>query len=170
MRPEKNHLQLLDAVARLHREGRDVRALLVGDGPMAPAIRSRARSLGIEDRVSMPGLQSDVRPFVAAFDVGIICSTAVETLSLSALETMAMGIPMVMSDLGGASEVVDGANGRIVPVGDLSGLCGALASFVDPASRKAAGARARATVEHRFSQDLMVGSYAAWFRELLPVC
>jgi glycosyltransferase involved in cell wall biosynthesis len=166
LRPEKNHLQLVEAVARLRQQGRDVLALLVGDGPMSSAIRARAPSLGVADRILMPGLQADVRPFVAAFDVGAICSTSIETLSLSALETMAMGIPVVMSDLGGATEIVDGENGRIVAVGDLSSLREALASFFDPIGRAAAGARARATVERRFPQELMVANYVAWFKKL----
>ena len=50
-----------------------------------------------------------MRPFLAAADVGLNCSTAIETLSLSALEMLAIGVPMAMSDIGGASEIVDGA-------------------------------------------------------------
>jgi glycosyltransferase involved in cell wall biosynthesis len=169
MRPEKNHLQLLDVIAGLRGQGPKVQALLVGDGPMSTAIRSRARTLGIEDRVLMTGFQSDVRPFVAAFDIGTICSTAIETMSLSALETMAMGIPVVMSDLGGATEIIDGENGRVFPVGELHGLRAALESFFDPAVRAVAGARARETVQGRFNQELMVAKYVAWFKKIKQI-
>jgi glycosyltransferase involved in cell wall biosynthesis len=73
-RPEKNHLQLIEAVGALRRRGVAVRALLIGDGEMRPAIELRARELGISDAIVITGLQQDVRPFVAATDVVVLCS------------------------------------------------------------------------------------------------
>ena len=159
MRPEKNHLQLVDAVADLRRRGLPVKALLVGDGPMRAAIEERARALGASDAVVLTGMQDDVRPLVSAFDVGCLCSVSIETLSLAALEVMAMGIPMVMSDIGGASEIVDGVNGRLFPVGSDAGLRDALTSLIDPKVRAEAGAEARHTVEQQFDRDLMFDRY-----------
>src|SRR5262249_42715360 len=65
-RPEKNHLQLVEAVAMLRRRGVPARALLIGDGEMRPAIEARARSLGVADDVLITGFQQDVRPFIGA--------------------------------------------------------------------------------------------------------
>ncbi len=163
MRPEKNHLQLLEAVARLRAQNVEAKALLVGDGPRRPAIAARAKALGIEDDVVMVGMAADVRPHIAAFDIGVLCSVSIETLSLAALEIMAMGIPMVMSDLSGASEMIDGTNGRLFPVGDDAQFQRALLALRDPEVRRAAGSAARTSVEERFDRRTMIARYHRHF-------
>lgn len=166
LRPEKNHRQLIEAVSALRGSGVPAHALIVGDGPMRGAVEQDVRDLGMEAHVTFAGMQADVRPLVAAFDIGILPSTAIETLSLSALEIMSMGIPMVMSDIGGASEIIDGRNGRLFPVGDLAALRRCLDDLLDPGIRGEAGRRARETVTSRFDHARMVAEYAAHFRRL----
>jgi len=166
-RPEKNHLQLLDAIAALRRQGVSAKALLIGDGPLRGAIEQRSMALGIADAVVTTGLTKDVRPFLAAADVGVNCSRSIETLSLSALETLAMGAPMVMSDIGGASEILDANNGRLFPVGDNDGFLAALNCFLDKNVRAAAGRSARATIVSKFDQREMVSAYADHFRDVI---
>ncbi len=162
-RPEKNHRQALEALARLRAAGRPVKALLIGDGPCRPAIEAQARTLDLTHDIVITGLQADVRPSLAAADVGLNCSTAIETLSLSALEMLAMGVPMAMSDIGGASEIVDRACGALFPVGELDAMSGALARFFDPEVRARAGRAARARVEAAFDQTTMFDRYAEAF-------
>ncbi len=166
MRPEKNHAQLVDGIAKLRAEGLDARALMVGDGPMRPAIEARAIDRGVTGAIAITGMQGDVRPFLAAFDIGVLCSTAIETLSLSALETIAMGVPVVLSDLGGAREIAGPANGEVYPPGDLARFCAALKRFRDPAARREAGAAARARAVERFDRHRMILNYETWFREI----
>ncbi len=163
LRGEKNHRQLIDAIAVLR--GRDVPAcaVLVGDGVMRGELAALAAERGIAPHVRFAGVQADVRPFVAAFDVGVLCSTAVETLSLAALENMAMGVPMVMSDIGGASEIIDGANGRLFAAGDTDGLVAALHDLLPREMRARASAEARRTIVDKFSIERMNAQY----RELL---
>lgn len=163
MRPEKNHLQIVEAVARLRAKGLPIRALLVGDGPMRAAIEARAAALGIAEHVILAGMHPDVRPYVSAFDIGALCSVSIETLSLAALETMAMGIPMVMSELGGASEIVEGGGGVLFPVDDLDRLCGALASLADWKTRQEMGEAARHTVVQTFRSGRMIEMYSRYF-------
>jgi glycosyltransferase involved in cell wall biosynthesis len=167
MRPEKNHIEMIDAVAALRAQGIAATALMVGDGPLRTAILSRAADRGIDKHLLLVGMQNDVAPWISAFDVGVLSSTAIETLSLSALEVMAMGIPMIMSDLGGASEIVDGSNGGLYKVRDLSGLCDRLAEFHDVDRRCKAGLAARATIERQFDCRKMVRAYADTFRAIV---
>lgn len=166
MRPEKNHLQIVEAIARLRAQGLPARALLVGDGPMREAIEARARALGIGEHVILAGMHPDVRPYVSAFDIGALCSVSIETLSLAALETMAMGIPMVMSELGGASEIVGADEGRLFPVGDLDGLCRAIGSLADRNARERAGQAARRKVLDTFQNGRMNAMYAQYLASL----
>ncbi len=68
LRPEKNHLQLLEAIAMLRNLGIPARALMIGDGEMRGAIEARARELRVENDVVITGLKLEVRPYIAACD------------------------------------------------------------------------------------------------------
>lgn len=167
-RPEKNHLQLVEAIGALRHRGIAARALLIGDGEMRPAIEARARELGVADAVEITGFQSDVRPFLAAIDVAVLCSTAVETFSLAALEAMALGKPVVLSKIGGAAEMVfPGHNGFLFPAGDSAALVDSLAVLAEPGKAASMGRNARAVVQTRFSEATMVDRYE---KTLLELC
>ncbi|HET7775329.1 MAG TPA: glycosyltransferase family 4 protein [Azospira sp.] len=167
LRPEKNHLQLLEAVARLRQQGIPANALLVGDGPMREAIEVRARQLGIGAFVAVTGFQEDVRPYIAACDVVALCSVT-EAFSLAAIEAMAMGRPVIHSDVGGAAEMIEpGRNGFLFPVGDTETLVYALTLLSDRPSALRMGSHAREVVERRFSETTMLDRYE---QTLLSLC
>ena len=164
---EKNHRQLIDAISALRSRGVPAKAMFVGDGPTRREIEARAAEADLADHVRFTGQTKDVRPFLAAMDVGVSCSTAVETLSLAALEAMASGIPMIMSNVGGASEIIkDGECGYLFDPGDTGGLVDRLIKCTNRPllSELASNARRRACSE--FSYDKMVGGYATLFSEI----
>lgn len=159
LRKEKNHQQLIRAVAALRKLEVPARALVIGDGEMRPAIEDLARQLGIGEYVTITGLQADVRPYIAACDVVTLCSLS-ETFSLAALEAMAMGRPVVLSDVGGAAEmVVPGWNGLLYPVGNSLDYLNCLLRLSDSASARRMGRHARRMVEEKFSVELMTVRY-----------
>lgn len=159
LRPEKNHVQLLAAIARLRAAGLPARALLIGDGPMRVAIEAAARALKVEQFVTISGHQEDVRPYIAACDVVVLCSIT-EALSLAAIEAMAMGKPLVHSEVGGASEiVVPGHNGYLFPVNDTEALVLRLLLLADPDEAQRMGRNGRRMIEERFSETTMVNRY-----------
>ena len=109
----KGHVDLLEAIASL-RSGRDVRGLLVGDGPYAEVIRSRSCDLRLESAIVMPGHREDVADVLAAMDVFAFPSTANEGVP----QAMAMRRPIVAAWVGGIPEVVrDGETGVLVSAG-----------------------------------------------------
>lgn len=170
LRPEKNPLQLVEAIATLRRRARGrgarARALLIGDGPMRAAVEERARRLGVLRDVIVTGLQDDVRPFVAACDT-IALTSFTEAFSLAAIEAMALRKPVVHSEVGGAAEMIrPGRNGFLFPVGDTAALVERLAALSDRAMCERMGARAREVVETRFSERLMVDRYEELLMEL----
>jgi glycosyltransferase involved in cell wall biosynthesis len=168
LRPEKNHVQLVEAVATLRKMGSAARVLMIGDGATRPMIEARARALGLERDIVITGLKEDVRPYVAACDAVALCSDAVETFSLAALEAMALGRPVVHSDIGGAAEMIrPGENGFLFPVGDTEALVDRLFRLLDPSERERMGRKAREMVEARFSERAMVDRYE---RMLLDLC
>ena len=167
LRPEKNPLQLVDALALLRSRGIPARVLFIGDGEMRPAIEARARAAGVPGEVLIAGLQSDVRPLVSACDAMTLCSTSIETFSLAALESMALGRPVVHAALGGAAEMIrHGHDGYLFPVGDTGALVERLAALADPGARARMGENARESAEARFSERAMVERYEITLQEL----
>jgi glycosyltransferase involved in cell wall biosynthesis len=166
LRPEKNHLQLVEAIAMLRRRGVRARGLLIGDGPMRGAIEARARALGVAADIAITGFQQEMRPFVAACDTAVLTSFT-EAFSLAAIEAMALGKPVVHSEVGGAGEMIrPGREGFLYPVGDAGALVDRLAVLADGAMRSRMGARARETVEAQFSEQAMVDRYEKLLIEL----
>jgi glycosyltransferase involved in cell wall biosynthesis len=161
LRKEKNQAELIRAARRLVDHGIDVQALIVGDGPERTPLEGLATALGLSGRVVFLGRLNDVRTALAAMDVFVLPSLAVETFSNAALEAMAMGCPVVLSDIGGAREMVgDGENGYVYRRGNAEDLDKALTLlYSDEPLRKSLACAARATVEARFSFSGMADRY-----------
>jgi glycosyltransferase involved in cell wall biosynthesis len=167
MRPEKAHGDLLAAALAARKQGVALKCLLIGDGPERASIEAKIARLGLEQQVVITGLIGDVRLALAACDV-IVFTSHSETFSIAALEAMAMGRPVVMTDVGGASEqVVPGETGYLFRRGDTAALAGHLAQLADPARRRQMGQRACSTVSEKFSLGVMVGAYERMFLRLM---
>lgn len=115
LRVEKNHLGAVKALQLLHDVyGQKAYLLMVGDGIMREAIMKLAAELNLQDYVKITGMQKEVRPFYWASDMFTLCSTGVETFSIAALEAMGCGLPEVLTDIGGAREMInEGLNGKL---------------------------------------------------------
>ena len=160
LRPEKSHDQLIRAVGELHRRGFDVGAVIVGDGEQEPVLRRMIAQLQLEDRICLPGLVQDVRPYLAGFDVLVITSTSVETFSNAALEAFAMSCPVVSSRVGGMPEMLAFGGGATYEIGNVAELVEVLQSLVASDHRRAMLAKqARDAVIEHFSIDAMIGSF-----------
>lgn len=106
-RIEKNHLGAVRALHILHTVHHNKAYLfLLGAGPMLTEVKDLAAKLGLKEYVKFTGMQKNVQPFYRASNLFTLCSTSVETFSIAALEAMACGLPCVLTDIGGASEMV----------------------------------------------------------------
>lgn len=169
LRPEKAHGDLLHATAILRTRGLPVKVLLIGDGPERSHIEDTARTLGLREHVIITGVQHDVRPYIACCDVMTLVSHT-ETFSLAALESMAAGKPLVMSDIGGASEqVVHGRTGLLFAPGDVSALTEHLETLRSDTLRSRMGAAAERRVRELFTLSSMIGGFTAQVERLLTV-
>jgi len=153
--PEKGHHILLRSFAELEASPY---LLLLGEGPGRDEIEQLCDELGVMERVRFLGNVSDVRPALAASDLSVLASTAVETFSMAMLESMCMAVPVVATDIGGLSEAVfPGKTGDIVTPGDANGLQSALQKTLStPNYIKKIGDNARQLVLDQFSQEKMV--------------
>lgn len=155
-REEKRQVDLLQALRRLRDKGVHAKLLLIGDGIMRPQIENLRDELELQDAVVLCGFQLDVRPFVAACDVMALTSHA-ETFPIATLEYMALGKPLVASDVGGLCEqVTHGHNGLLYIAGDIDGLTDCLAQLSPHELRQSMGHAARLEVEARFSLPKMI--------------
>ena len=155
----KKQEDLVHAAGRLREKGYPVKVLLVGDGPRRQHVESLIRSLGLQDHAFVTGLQSDVRPFLNVARCFVISSHQ-ETFSLAALEAMAAGLPVVMTDVGGAGEMVEsGVNGLLFPPGDIDALVENIEQLIESNSFAAMGIESRKIVSERFTLQKMVDEY-----------
>jgi glycosyltransferase involved in cell wall biosynthesis len=133
------------------------RLVVAGDGPLRPALRAMVRRLGLDAEVDLAGalphgaLMDRLRSARAVVVPSVAVRGAVEGMSIAALEAMAVGVPVVASNLGGLSELLADGCGVLVPPGDPDALAAALREVLAlaPAARRALVERARRRVRER---------------------
>jgi glycosyltransferase involved in cell wall biosynthesis/peptidoglycan/xylan/chitin deacetylase (PgdA/CDA1 family) len=106
-RAVKDLTTLVEAARRVHQQLPNAQFLLVGDGPLGGELKQQIVACGLTDVVRLVGDQEDVRPFLAAADIGVLTSLS-EGCSNSLLEYMAVGLPVVVSDIPPNRDLVDG--------------------------------------------------------------
>lgn len=164
-RIEKNHVELVAALARARAAGTEAKVLCIGQGDTRATVEALAQTLGVADCLIYAGEQSDVAPYLGACDAGVLCSTA-ETFPLSAIEFLAAGVPMISARVGGATEIVqDDVNGLLYPPGDVDRFAAAIAAMTRPEVRAALAARTQASVA-AFAVERMVDLYMDAFDAL----
>ncbi len=160
LRKEKAHGDLLQAISQLKQTGVPVKCLIIGDGVERKNIEEKILNLGLENDVYITGYQQDVRPLLVTCDVMVITSRAVETFSIAALEAMSLGLPLIMSDIGGAKEQVkNDYNGYLFRPGNINELKSALQSLKNRTKRKLFGQRSRQIITQQFMQQKMIQQF-----------
>lgn len=148
----KGWLVLLEAISGLPSAVRKRFRVVVAGDPPSPSMLNRANAFGLQEQVRFPGLVKDVRKVLGASDIGFVLSYR-EAASYASCETMAMGLPALVSDAGGLPENVrDGQDGWVVPAGNVEALARLLVQIADnPQCLQAMGESARNRVEQAFS-------------------
>ena len=128
----------------------------MGDGPERKPLERVADQLGIREQVVFCGFHPQPAEIVAALDVFLLSSLH-EGISMSLLEALALGVPVVVTNVGGNPEVVrHGETGLLVPPQDdqaLADACGILLD--DPELRRQLADRGKSLVQQRFSKEAM---------------
>lgn len=131
--------------------------IMAGDGPLRNNLMKLRKSLGLEQRLIMPGLQADVKPWYSAMDIFMMTSVF-EGLPVALLEAMSMKCAVVTTDAGGIKEVVrNEEDGLVVPVEQWAELVDKITQLVSNENQRIAlGEAARKRVIDRFSLTRMV--------------
>ena len=169
--PVKGWDVLLSAFAKLPRQiaGRPTGLLLLGDGPLRPALQRQAQQLGIAERVHFAGWQADPAPFYALADLVVFPSRATEALGNVILETWAHGRPLLTTASRGAVELTrPGVDALQVPCEDAAALTAGIATLLaDDHLRVSLAAAGRTRAEQDFGRAAGVGAYLGLYRQLL---
>lgn len=165
--PDRGHMTLLRGFKALLAEVPNVRLIIVGKGEFRPKIEDRIRELGIEKQVDMAGyVKGDLFDVMASLDIFVLMAPGSEGSCRAVLEAMAMGIPCVVTDRHGLSEIVeDNISAYVVPWGDHHKLAESFQKLLkDKARRTQFGRAGRRRVEEHFYRErraeLMERAYA----------
>ena len=166
--PVKNHATFLKAAAIIKQTIPDTRFALLGDGPLRRHLEEMSQGLGLDSQVTFWGEQQDVGTYLSAFDIAVLTSDT-EGCSNALLEAMALGKPVVATDVGGNREVVSyGETGILVPSGNAEALAEAVITLLrDPDMAQDMGRRGRERVVTRFSLESMVRQYESLYQDAL---
>jgi glycosyltransferase involved in cell wall biosynthesis len=163
----KNHATLLRAVALAASRIPQLTLVLVGNGPLDAELKKLADQLGIGNRVFFLGCRDDVPRLLNAMDIFVLPSLR-EGMPNALLEAMACGLPVIATEVGGASEIVrDGENGLLVCPTNVEQLSQHLYHLAISRERcRAMGMAARRYVEREFKMEYMVNKYTTLYLTL----
>jgi len=167
-RPVKGVGRFLDAIPAIVSAVPYARFLFVGGGDEEGELREKARRLGVEPFVVFAGYRKDIQRYYEAMDLSVLTSFS-EGLSLTLLESMGYGIPIVATRVGGNPEIVEeGVNGYLVGLRDDGALVERIVKLLkDGDLRRNMGKAGRLRAEREFRIGGAARRYLEIYRELL---
>lgn len=167
MLPGKGHVQLLEAYAEILQSLPNARLFLIGKGKLGD-IDDAVGRLGLGRRIVFTGWRKDVPACLNAMDIFVQPSRS-EAFSQVIMEAMGTGLPVIATDVGGASEVIDsGVNAILVKPDDVPAIVENVVRLSEDAEeRERLGKAARATVVERFPADKMVDEQYELYKKWL---
>ncbi|MFN7924127.1 MAG: N-acetyl-alpha-D-glucosaminyl L-malate synthase BshA [Bryobacteraceae bacterium] len=165
-RPVKRPVDCIRVAARVFAETK-AELWMVGDGPERGPAERLAEELGIDDRVRFLGKQDQIERLLQQSDILLLPSEH-EAFGLAALEAMACGVIPVATATGGVAELVThGTDGFLEPVGDIEAQAARVLDLIrDSGRRMGMSMAARQTARTRFSTDLVIPRYEAFYRKV----
>lgn len=153
---QKRLKEWLQVFAQAAKNQPDLIGVIVGAGPLEGEIRQECHRLGLDDKVIMPGLQTNTREWYEVMDMFMMTSEF-EGLPIALLEAMSMGCAVLATNAGGVGEVIEsGKSGLLVPIQRWQELSHALEQLCDKRLRQKIGLEGRKRVIDKFSLSKMV--------------
>lgn len=155
---EKGHKYLLEAFVKVYADNKDVRLLIVGDGPLLDETKAQSALRGLDGAVIFTGLKRNIPDLLSIFDVFVLSSTR-ESFPLAAREAMAMGKAVIAPRIGGCAEVVDDNNtGILFESANVEQLANAMQRIIQDELYLEYGKAARERAKKLFSRKQWVNS------------
>ena len=167
LRAPKNLVLMLKAFSEVAE--RNVRLLIVGEGPDGSELKQLSASLGIDQKVEFLGNRSNVNEILAKSDV-FLMSSAWEGLPIALIEATLAGLPVIVTDVGGCAEVVHTcANGFVVDSLEVHDYAMALRKMVGDAELRASFSRNALAFSGVFEIEQAVDKHLSLYQEVVSV-
>ena len=166
---QKDYPNMFHAFARVAQERSEARLIIVGKGPLRPAMEEIVQTLGVKDLVGFLGTGRDVPGLMNAAD-GYVMASAWEGMPIVLLEASSTGLPIVATDVGGNCDVIrDGETGFLVPPKNPEVLAGAMVRLMDlsEGERRRMKEAGRRYIEASYSLDRVVDMWETLYHELI---
>lgn len=169
LEPYKGQETILEAAALLKRQGKSLNLLICGTGSQEEALKAHIEKLGLGDMVIMTGFVEKVDGLMSLLDVQINASTGTETSSLSLIEGMSLGIPVIASRYGGTPYLIhQEEEGLLFPPGDSEALAACLTRMMEePEFRKACGNRAKNAYLEKYTAKIFAENVENVYADVL---
>lgn len=165
--PIKNLNTLIDSVPSISRNIPNCQIVIVGDGLEEKRLRERVRRLNIDTKVVFSGRVADVERLLPVFDLYVNTSIS-EGTSVTILEAMSCGLPIVASSVGGNVKLINNSNGVLFPFDRADLFQESIISLLNnPKALESMGRQSRDSVKQRFSFDQVVEHYTKLYLALV---
>ncbi|MCH8328157.1 MAG: glycosyltransferase, partial [Candidatus Marinimicrobia bacterium] len=167
--PQKRQDLFLEVMAAIVKQRPRAVGLIVGDGHLRAPLESQVEALGLEQNIIFTGARGDIPELLHTMDA-LVMTSEQEGFSMTILEAMAAGVPVVATDVGGNAEVLEhGVNGFLHPFGDHAGITESVLKILgDRTLSRIFSAAGRSTVESSFTSAHMIEATESLYEELLP--
>jgi glycosyltransferase involved in cell wall biosynthesis len=165
---EKGHRYLLQAVKSVIASIPNVVCVLVGNGPERTHLEMMAREQGVAEAVFFSGKRDDVPAILSRFDLFVLPSLS-EGLPMALLEAQAAKVPVIATNVGAISEVIqNGMTGLVVPPGDATALAEAILRSHNEADKtRNMALKGYDRVKEHYSAETMAQHYLELYREMI---
>lgn len=164
---EKNIPLLLEAFSQVVQEHKKLFLILAGEGPERKNVEKLISELGLQEKARLVGFLENTVPFYSSIDL-FVQSSDTEGMPNTVLEAMAMGLPVVATEVGGVGELIqNNEEGFLVPAGDAGRLAQSMIKLIEsPTLREEMGKEGRAKVVQQFSFDARVKKLEELYEKL----
>lgn len=161
-RKEKNQIGALESFTAVRERVPDAVLVFAGDGEQRAAVERRAEELGAGEWTYFLGTREDVPALLSTADLMILPSLA-DAMPMTVIEAMALGTPVVASEVGDIPAMLNRRAGVCVPPGDVDALADQIAALLNDERRRQALGEGGREVARAFDSAAMVSSYEAMF-------
>lgn len=167
-RSVKRPADCVEILAKVLETDKNVRLVMVGDGPERSAVYYRAEQIGVKDHTLFVGKQANISDYLGVSDIFLLPSE-LESFGLAALEAQACELPVIATRIGGLPEVVnDGESGFLSDIGDVAKMAEDTLKLVkNKDMRLAFGKRGRELAVERYSTEKIIPQYIAFYERVL---
>lgn len=158
---------LIEVAKEVAKQRDDIRFVVAGDGPLLKELRAAARANGVDGYLSFIGATHRPYLYLHAADIYLLTSRW-EALPISIVEAFRAGVPVIATDTGGVSELVDADVGAVVPIGDVAACASEILRLADDPALRAtmAAAALERSREDRFTPDFIHRQFEQLYRDL----